>query len=95
MPQLIEVVYAIHETSISDTHGYRVFDDQEVGMCAYSTPTCFFALPRTGIPAYNRNYCASAVVIAFIRLFDVRYSPELHGCSLTTTMECHAHTWKS
>ncbi len=34
MPQLIEVVHAIHETNISDTHGYGLFDDQEVGMCA-------------------------------------------------------------
>jgi len=62
---------------------------------AYSTPNYFFALPRTGTPTNNRNYCASAVVIAFARLFDVRYSPELHGCYLTTAMECHAHTWKS
>jgi hygromycin-B 4-O-kinase len=94
LPQLIEVVHAIHETNISDTHGYGVFDDQEVGMCAYSASTYFFALPRTGIPTNNRNYCASTVVIAFARLFDVRYSPELHGCYLTTAMECHAHTWK-
>ena len=34
VPQLIEVIHAIHETNISDTHGYGLFDDQEVGMCA-------------------------------------------------------------
>jgi hypothetical protein len=41
------------------------------------------------------NYCTGAVVIALARLFDVRYSPPLHDCYLTTVMESHAHTQKS